>query len=246
MTIGGEAREVWEQIGNENWGQQPYMNGYLNERYMLSFDLHYGRSRPHVLRVEEWVELLSVRRSATDRRKETRFPSSLLELGTGEGPNWIRLRAGRQQMEYGSGRLIDVREGPNVRLSFDGFKVMAKSIPGELTVLPCGPTWISLDSSIMLPITRSAFGGYKRPGRCPRKFLSRRIIWDWTANVHHFSGAPDRSSVTLSAQGCRGRSRRNDPIGTSTTRRSGNSEHSGQAISERGLLRLRRAIGFQR
>jgi hypothetical protein len=26
-------------------------------------------------------------------------------------------------MEYGSGRLIDVREGPNVRLSFDGFKV---------------------------------------------------------------------------------------------------------------------------
>jgi hypothetical protein len=29
-------------------------------------------------------------------------------------------------MEYGSGRLIDVREGPNVRLSFDGFKVMGK------------------------------------------------------------------------------------------------------------------------
>jgi len=28
-------------------------------------------------------------------------------------------------MEYGSGRLIDVREGPNVRLSFDGFKVKA-------------------------------------------------------------------------------------------------------------------------
>ena len=42
MTIGGEAREIWEQIGNDNWGQQPHMNGYLNERYMLSFDLHYG------------------------------------------------------------------------------------------------------------------------------------------------------------------------------------------------------------
>ena len=35
MTIGGEAREVWEQIGNENWGQQPFMNGYLNQRYAL-------------------------------------------------------------------------------------------------------------------------------------------------------------------------------------------------------------------
>src|SRR6202040_4447710 len=43
LTIGGEAREVWEQIGNDNWGQQPYTNGYLNERYMLAFDLHYGK-----------------------------------------------------------------------------------------------------------------------------------------------------------------------------------------------------------
>ncbi len=35
LTIGGEAREIWEQIGNDNWGQQPYMNGYLNERYRI-------------------------------------------------------------------------------------------------------------------------------------------------------------------------------------------------------------------
>src|SRR5712691_10229042 len=38
MTIGGEAREVWEQIGNDNWGQRPFMNGYLIQRYMLLFD----------------------------------------------------------------------------------------------------------------------------------------------------------------------------------------------------------------
>jgi hypothetical protein len=24
MTLGGEAREVWEQIGNDNWGQSPF------------------------------------------------------------------------------------------------------------------------------------------------------------------------------------------------------------------------------
>ena len=40
MTISGEAREVWEQIGNDYWGQAPYWNGYLNERYMLGFDIH--------------------------------------------------------------------------------------------------------------------------------------------------------------------------------------------------------------
>jgi hypothetical protein len=35
LSMGGEAREVWEQIGNDNCGQQPFMNAYLNERYML-------------------------------------------------------------------------------------------------------------------------------------------------------------------------------------------------------------------
>jgi hypothetical protein len=30
--MGGEARYVWEQIGNDNWGQQPFMNAYFNER----------------------------------------------------------------------------------------------------------------------------------------------------------------------------------------------------------------------
>ena len=24
LTLGGEAREVWEQIGNDNWGQSPF------------------------------------------------------------------------------------------------------------------------------------------------------------------------------------------------------------------------------
>ena len=37
------------------------------------------------------------------------------------------MRAGRQELEYGSGRLVDVREGPNVRLSFDGFLVRTKT-----------------------------------------------------------------------------------------------------------------------
>jgi len=40
----------------------------------------------------------------------------------GMNVNWIKFRAGRHELEYGSGRLIDVREGPNVRLSFDGFQ----------------------------------------------------------------------------------------------------------------------------
>lgn len=126
MTMGGEAREVWEQIGNDNWGQSPYWNGYLNERYMPYFDLHYGR---HVRTFIELKSGLNSFRAGGPRpidEKKLDFQAGFLQVGTGEGKDSIELRVGRQELEYGSGRLIDVREGPNVRLSFDGFMVKSK------------------------------------------------------------------------------------------------------------------------
>ena len=125
LTIGGEAREVWEQIGNDNWGQSSFWNGYLNERYMVHFDVHYGT---HVRSFVELKSGLNSYRIGGPRpidEKKLDFQAAFLEVGTGDDRNWIKFRAGRQEMEYGSGRLIDVREGPNVRLSFDGFKVRA-------------------------------------------------------------------------------------------------------------------------
>src|ERR1700759_3592411 len=126
MTIGGEAREVWEQIGNDNWGQQPYMNGYLNQKYMPYFDLHYGR---HVRTFIELKSGLNSFRRGGPRpidEKKLDFQSAFLELSGSSDSKSMQLRIGRHELEYGSGRLIDVREGPNVRLSFDGFMVKSK------------------------------------------------------------------------------------------------------------------------
>jgi hypothetical protein len=123
LSMGGEVREVWEQIGNDNWGQQPFMNGYFNERYMFYFDVHYGK---HVRSFVELKSGLNSYRFGGPRpidEKKLDFQAAFFEFGTGDDRNWIKFRVGRQEMEYGSGRLIDVREGPNVRLSFDGFKV---------------------------------------------------------------------------------------------------------------------------
>jgi hypothetical protein len=127
LTIGGEAREVWEQIGNDNWGQQPFMNGYFDQRYMLSLDAHYGK---HVRTFVEFKSGLNGFRIGGPRpidEKRLDFQAAFLEAGTSGTRNWIQLRVGIQEMEYGSGRLIDVREGPNVRLSFTGFKIRAKT-----------------------------------------------------------------------------------------------------------------------
>src|SRR3984885_11586640 len=126
MTVGGEAREVWEQIGNDNWGQQPYMNGYLNERYMLHFDVHYGR---HIRSFVEVKSGLNSYRRGGPRpidEKELDFQAGFLEFSRSSNSKSIQFRVGRHELEYGSGRVIDVREGPNVRLSFDGLMVKSK------------------------------------------------------------------------------------------------------------------------
>ena len=126
MTIGGEAREVWEQIGNDNWGQQPYMNGYLNERYMLHFDVHYGRN------IRSFVELksgLNSYRRGGPRpidEKKLDFQSGYLEFSKSSSSQSLQFRVGRHELEYGSGRVIDLREGPNVGLSFDGLMMKSK------------------------------------------------------------------------------------------------------------------------
>jgi len=126
LSMGGEARYIWEQIGNDNWGQAPFMNGYFNQRYMLFFDVHYGR---HVRTFFELKSGLNYDRIGGPRpidEKKLDFQAGFLELGTGSAENSIKFRVGRQELEYGSGRLIDVREGPNVRLSFDGFMIKSK------------------------------------------------------------------------------------------------------------------------
>jgi len=81
LSMGGEAREVWEQIGNDNWGQQPFMNGYFNERYMLYFDVHYGK---HVRSFVEFKSGLNSYRIGGPRpidEKKLDFQAAFLEVG---------------------------------------------------------------------------------------------------------------------------------------------------------------------
>jgi len=40
LSIGGEVRQDWERIGNDNWGEQPFQNAFFLQRYMVHFDVH--------------------------------------------------------------------------------------------------------------------------------------------------------------------------------------------------------------
>lgn len=124
LTLGGEARERYEYFDNYNWGKGPQdNNGYLLQRYMIHADAHVG----------EYFRVFTQFKSAledgreggprpTDRNDfdvhqlfaDVRLPSAEKDS--------LTLRAGRQELWFGSQRLVSVREGPTVRQSFDGVR----------------------------------------------------------------------------------------------------------------------------
>jgi hypothetical protein len=128
-SVGGEAREVWEQIGNDNFGVSPFFNGYLLERYMLHADTRFG---PHVrtfVQLKSGIESGRVGGPRPIDEKRLDLLAAFLEVGIGDrdrAASFVRLVIGRQELNYGSGRLVSVREGPNVRQSFDGFRLRSR------------------------------------------------------------------------------------------------------------------------
>jgi len=125
-SIGGEARFQYTYTVNDKWGDDSDEgDGYLLSRYLLHADVHLGIFRT-------FVELQSsLANSKTDPspvdQNELDFHQAFLDIDFINTENErLTLRSGRQEMSYGSQRLIAVREGPNSRLAFDAVKLFYK------------------------------------------------------------------------------------------------------------------------
>ncbi|MGH8471060.1 MAG: alginate export family protein, partial [Gammaproteobacteria bacterium] len=126
LSLGGLIRERYEYIHNPLWGQDPQdKRGVFLQRYMLHADVHVGAYVRVFGQLHSALE--SGRRggpSPVDEDKLDLHQAFLdIALPLGEGRT-LTLRGGRQEMSYGSARLIDVRQGPNLRRSFDGARAV--------------------------------------------------------------------------------------------------------------------------
>src|SRR5271170_5064636 len=126
VSFGGEIREAFEQVGNDNWGKQRYTNAFLLQRYMLHSDWHLGENFRIFVQLKSGLEDFRAGGPRPIDEKRLDFEAAFLEIGNTHKKNWAVLRIGRQELNYGSGRLVSVREGPNVRQSFDGLKIRSK------------------------------------------------------------------------------------------------------------------------
>lgn len=159
LTIGGEAREVLEQVGDDNWGEQPYTNTFFLQRYMLHADWHLGKYVRTFVQLKSGLE--SFRRGGPRPidEKKLDFEAAFIELGATTGNNWVALQAGRFELNYGSGRLVAVREGPNVRQSFDGVKLKGRAVGWRVDAFAVRPDLDKLGFFDNVPDHGTAFWG---------------------------------------------------------------------------------------
>jgi hypothetical protein len=107
----------------------PSPNGYLLQRYLLHADIHLGT------RLRLWTELNSSFENGRVGGPQPVIDEDKLDPHQGfvefeivQRPGVaVRVRASRQEIEFGSGRMYSLREGPNVPLSFDGVRAIAQA-----------------------------------------------------------------------------------------------------------------------
>jgi hypothetical protein len=126
VSLGGEVRDAFEHVGNDNWGKQNYTNTFFLQRYMFHSDWHLGDWFRVFAQLKSGFEDFRMGGARPIDEKKLDFEAAFVEIGNQRGKNWAILRLGRQELNYGSGRLVSVREGPNVRQSFDGVKIRSK------------------------------------------------------------------------------------------------------------------------
>jgi hypothetical protein len=135
LSIGGEIREQIRAYNHLEYGDAvPDQDFYLLQRYMIHADL----------RINKTFRLFTQFNSTHVDGKNSIGANDKDNLGVMQAFVDVNLpshpmsfRFGRQELLYGSERMIGVRDGPNNRQSFDGFKytIHSKKITADLLLL---------------------------------------------------------------------------------------------------------------
>lgn len=126
LSFGADFRYQYFYIKNEDFGDEPKdKDGYTLNRLLVHGDLHVGKSFRTFLQLQSSGAGGKPSTSPVDDNP-LELHQAFVDFSTPSSASLhLTLRAGRQELTYGSQRLVSVREGPNNRQSFDGIKVMS-------------------------------------------------------------------------------------------------------------------------
>lgn len=140
LSFGGEARERYEYFNHPGWGDNPKNDGYFLQRYLLHGDLRMGEYARLFGQLQSSLEDGRTGGPRPSDEDELDLHQAFLEVKLALGTDSsLALRSGRQELAYGSQRLISVREGPNVRRSFDGFVIIYREDEVQINAFATKP-----------------------------------------------------------------------------------------------------------
>lgn len=123
VSLGGEARYQYLWYSNEDWGEVPLdSDGFILTRYLGHIDLQIGRQLRAFVQLQS--SLVSGRASAISPVEENPLDLHQAFVDLRNATGQLIFRLGRQELQYGSQRLISVRELPNNRQAFDAVKAV--------------------------------------------------------------------------------------------------------------------------
>ena len=136
ISFGGDVRFQYYHVINDEWGEQPDKNyGYVFSRYLGHADFHSGNHFRAFLELQSGMANAKASTSPADENPldlhQAFFDLNLLPTKK----KGLVFRVGRQELLYGSQRLISVREGPNNRHAFDGIKAMFSNTNYKMDLL---------------------------------------------------------------------------------------------------------------
>ncbi len=196
LTLGGETRQHFEFIDNNNWGKGAQdSNGYYIQRYLAHADLHFGE------RIRVFGQLMSgiiTGRNGGPRgvdKDSLDWNQGFVDLKLWKNPGQeLILRAGRQELIFGSRRFINYRERPNLRLSFDALKGILKTKKWDVTAFGARPVNIGQDVfDNESKSTKSIWGVYGVRKKFPVSFSFNTDLY--------YLGLHDRDAVYDQGQG---------------------------------------------
>lgn len=126
LSMGGDIRYQYQRFTNENWGEAPKDNdGFILTRYLAHADFHAGKHFRTFVQLQSSFANGKVAQPSPVDENELDLHQAFADVAfTGRNAQALTIRIGRQELLYGSQRLVAVRDGPNNRQSFDAARLI--------------------------------------------------------------------------------------------------------------------------
>ncbi|TDO22388.1 alginate export family protein [Pedobacter duraquae] len=125
ISFGGEVRNQYFHYKDQDWGESlPDRDGFVLARTLFHADLHLGKSFRTFVQLQSSMSNGELESPSPVNQNPLDLHQAFIDFTQPIGKvSLLTFRIGRQELSYGSQRLVSLREAPNNRQAFDGGKM---------------------------------------------------------------------------------------------------------------------------